>query len=720
MKKTIVFIITLFLTTMGFAQTQQGYVKTKGRMVNGKLVPGQGIKGATVTVQGRNAVLVNADDGAFSFPVPTKTFQVQDVKKSGYQLVDADIIRRSFTYSATPIYIVMETPDQQLNDQLAAERKIRRTMQRELEERENEIDALKTQQKITEDEYRAALQKLYAEQEGNEKLIADMAKQYAQIDYDQMDELNQRISDAILNGRLTEADSLLQSKGSMDDRIADVRRELQEEAQREKEIAQQQTELSISKEGTRKKMQDISEDCNRFFDLYKLNHDYDSAAYFIQLRADLDTTNGDWQYDVAKYFHMLKQSEIAELYYIKALAVFRHQAQVDYASYAYDIARTMNSLGLLYKETKRYSESEKAYEEAMSIVQQQIQDNPKIFKPFLAQLLNNQAALYLETQHLEESETALNQALALHQILSEEDPLTYKIELAATLNNIGFIYKTTHRYTESERAFNDAIDICQSQFDHNPEATRPIIAQALINLSLLYDETQRLSESKSAYLEALEIRRAMAQDDPLAYNYDLAKAVVYIGMQLLNQAEEKEDEQAYMDAISYIEEALDLYRNINRVNPTEETQRMHEMCLFILSNHYYTFAEFEKCYLTNEEFLPILKKYFLNDPENERDNYVSIMSNQALVCLLINEPAKAEHYAREILSIHPSDHSNIPELATALLLQGKYTEAEDMYLQHKDELAESFMDYLTAVEELGVIPSERMGDVKRIRQLLAK
>ena len=37
-------------------------MKTKGRMVNGKLVPGQGLKGATVSVQGRTSVLVNADD----------------------------------------------------------------------------------------------------------------------------------------------------------------------------------------------------------------------------------------------------------------------------------------------------------------------------------------------------------------------------------------------------------------------------------------------------------------------------------------------------------------------------------------------------------------------------------------------------------------------------------------------------------------------------------
>ena len=63
MKKRLTLFVTLFFATTVFAQTQQGYVKTKGRMVNGQLVPGQGLKGATVSIKGRTAVLVNSDDG---------------------------------------------------------------------------------------------------------------------------------------------------------------------------------------------------------------------------------------------------------------------------------------------------------------------------------------------------------------------------------------------------------------------------------------------------------------------------------------------------------------------------------------------------------------------------------------------------------------------------------------------------------------------------------
>ena len=140
MKKYFLISIILMLGIMLSAQTQQGYVKTKGRMVNGKLVPGQGLKGATVSVKGRTAMLVKANDGAFSFPVPEKQFRLDSVRKKGYQPVDMEACPRTYNYSGNPIYIVMETPDQQLQDKLAAERKIRRNLQKLLQDKEDEIE----------------------------------------------------------------------------------------------------------------------------------------------------------------------------------------------------------------------------------------------------------------------------------------------------------------------------------------------------------------------------------------------------------------------------------------------------------------------------------------------------------------------------------------------------------------------------------------------------
>ena len=116
MKKLLLLSVAMMLGFMLQAQTQQGYVKTKGRMVDGKLVPGQGLKGTMVSIKGRMAVLVNADDGAFSFPIAEAQFRLDSVKKKGYQLVDLDLCPKTYKYSSNPLYIVMETPEQQLQD----------------------------------------------------------------------------------------------------------------------------------------------------------------------------------------------------------------------------------------------------------------------------------------------------------------------------------------------------------------------------------------------------------------------------------------------------------------------------------------------------------------------------------------------------------------------------------------------------------------------------
>ena len=183
MKRFLWLLLSLSLSLYAVSQTQQGYVKTKGRKgSNGNVVPGKRIVGATVQVKGRNAVITQAN-GVFSFPIPANRFYIQSVKKQGYVLTDPEMLTKQYVFSSNPLILVLETAEQQTDDKLASERKIRRTLQRQLQQREDEIEDLKEQNKITREQYQQALQQLYAEQETNEKLISEMAERYSQIDY---------------------------------------------------------------------------------------------------------------------------------------------------------------------------------------------------------------------------------------------------------------------------------------------------------------------------------------------------------------------------------------------------------------------------------------------------------------------------------------------------------------------------------------------------------
>ena len=371
MKRLLWISLCLLLTLCASAQTQQGYAKTKGRKgSDGAVVPGQRIAGATVQVKGRNAVVTQAN-GVFSFPIPASRFFIQSVKKQGYVISDPEMLTKQYAYSTNPLILVLETIEQKTDDKLAAERKIRRTLQRQLQKREDEIEALKEENKLTREQYQNALQQLYAEQETNEKLISEMAERYSEIDYDLMDEFNTRISDCILEGRLAEADSLLRSKGDINDRIAAVHKAEAIEAAEAAEIAERQQILEQSKAGTQASKDDIAQDCYHFFEKFKLEHNNDSAAYYLEQRVLLDSTNVAWLNDAGDFASSYLADYSSALdYYHRALSHVVNQLGEDNEF----VAELYNSMGIVYRRLGDFNQAMNCYRKALTICEQSLGD----------------------------------------------------------------------------------------------------------------------------------------------------------------------------------------------------------------------------------------------------------------------------------------------------------------------------------------------------------
>ena len=254
MKRIYACIILIMCICFANAQTQQGIVKTRGRMVNGQLVAGTKLPGATITLSFGNA-LVSGNNGGFSFNVPVgKTYSLVMAKKQGYTLADPEYTRRSFKYSASnPFYVVLEDENQRQADINAATRKVRKTLNAQLEKREEEIEALKAKNKITEKDYQERLKQLYDSQSKSEQLVKEMAERYASTDYDQLDEFNRKIQMYIEEGELQKADSMIRSKGDMEKRVA----EYHNVVEANKKVRE---ELEQSEAGAAKTYEDLSQD----------------------------------------------------------------------------------------------------------------------------------------------------------------------------------------------------------------------------------------------------------------------------------------------------------------------------------------------------------------------------------------------------------------------------------------------------------------------------
>ena len=359
-------------------------------------------------------------------------------------------------------------------------------------------------EKLTQEEYHRRLAQLYEDQKNNEKLIADMAKEYSQIDYDQLDELNRQISDAILNGELTKADSLLRSKGDIKSRIATVRKVQEAEAQRETEIAKEQEELAASKEGTRKKLEDLAQDCKNYFERYKMSNQHDSATYYIELRAELDTTNAEWQFDAGYYFGRQNQHQKAIAFYEKALSIYRRLVQANPQVYEFYVATTLNNLAILYSYTQRFSESESLFKDALEIRRRLAQANTLAFDSDVAKTLNNLAILYSYTQRFSESESLFKEALKIRRILAGALPGKYEPHVALALNNLALLYSDTQRFSESEEKYKEALAIRRRLALSNPQAYEPDVALVLWRLSFNEIFLKKFSEAECLAREGLE------------------------------------------------------------------------------------------------------------------------------------------------------------------------------------------------------------------------
>ena len=86
--------------------------------------------------------------------------------------------------------------------------------------------------------------------------------------------------------------------------------------------------------------------------------------------------------------------------------------------------------------------------------------------------------------------------------------------------------------------------------------------------------------------------------------------------------------------------------------------------------------------------------------------------------ILKREFIKAELCARDGIRVDSTQTFIYSNLVSSLLMQGKYGEAEKLYLKYKNELRDSFLDDFREFEENGIIPEIYKGDVEKIKRIL--
>lgn len=529
--KYLVLLCTCLFCTYVFAQseTQRGCVKTRGRMINGKHVPGVGLPGAVVSIKDRNAIAVKNEDGTFSFPTNGQQFVVQSVTKKDYALVDADAAPKTYLHSSNVHYFVMETPEQLTQDKLDKERKIRRTLIRQLQDKEDEIETLKAENKISQQKYQELLQGLYRSQDSKQKLISEMAERYAQLDYDQLDEFYRQVSNYIEEGELVKADSLLKTRGDLNTQIE---KHLEQGAliqQKKKALNQAESVHQFDKE-------ELAHRCYSYFETFKMQHQHDSAAHYIERRAMLDTTNVKWQNQAAKYLNEYKaQYKLSFKYYLRGLqhSIIKYGEQSEWTCVFY------NNLASLYSVSGNYSQSLKLYLKALDI-------QLKIFgsgHPVVANSYNNIGAVYYSLGDYTKSLEFYQKALEIQErILGTEHPKT-----ATSYSNIGCLYTQIGNYEKALEYFHHDLQIQEKEFGQE----HPNTVISYINIGGAYNQQENYPMALEYFQKGLEIQKKILGDK----HPNLATILNNIGGIYAYQ-------NKYSESLEYFTKALTIVMNV--------------------------------------------------------------------------------------------------------------------------------------------------------------
>ena len=218
----------------------------------------------------------------------------------------------------------------------------------------------------------------------------ELSKQLEQQSSD--DELSKQAVDALHNGDLQRAESLLKDVLAKEEKQVDL-------------TAQNQFNLAQLLE-------------LRFEPLQALSHYQKAYNYRPQ--------NPHYGFVYADFLCRQNNFKEAEPIFENVLKTYRDQAKTNPQKYLPEVAKALNDLGNLYDETRRLKEGADAYAEALQIERKLAKANPQAYLPEVAMMLGNLGVLYKDSQRLEEAAASYIEALQILRELAKANPQAYR------------------------------------------------------------------------------------------------------------------------------------------------------------------------------------------------------------------------------------------------------------------------------------------------------
>ena len=536
-EKLVLAIILASCSISLWSQTQSGYVKTIGRPGRA----GEPLGGVSVRASGGHNSALSDSSGCFFLTMAGKKngdpYSIQQVFKSGYELNDYEVIGRQLAFSdRVPLNIVMVSSRQLQEDKQRIINNAYRVAEENYKARAAELERQNKESLITIETYREQLQALQSGFDKYQTLIESLADRYAHTDYDMLDEAEREINLCIEAGDLGRADSLIRTAFNP---VGVLERNRDALSRLDDQISQAGEMLADAKSEMTELLKRQEKDAEYLYRLYTialLRFETDDAARYLITRAELDTTNVEWQAEAGTFIYRYMANYDATMqYYHRAL----HNSMQKHGKYHKDIAAIYNNIGIIYNERANYDTALKYYKLSLDIITSLEEDNI----PLESTIYNNIGTVYY---YKNEIDKALSYLFKAYNLRKDFYGPTHRL-IGESLTNIGRLYQEQGRIAEAIECHLSALEIILKITEGAPDYDAALCYQ---NLGLAYLSCSKYDEALSNYKKAIEIQKKIFYES----HPDIGLSYYNLGKVCCNQGN-------YEIALRYLLKAADIQKS---------------------------------------------------------------------------------------------------------------------------------------------------------------
>lgn len=515
-------ILALLVCTCALAVTQEGVVRTIAR----KSKPSVPVDGAVIRIRGNHNAVQSHEDGGFSLLLYNMEngdpYSIASIVKSGYEPAEQELLGRKIPCSdkvPLEVLLVSRAQLQQEKDEIAE--KARTNVEAYYEKRLAELNRLLEAQSLSEQEYSRRLEELEGQYERFEPLLQAMSDKLARIDFERLDSLTILIQNAIENGNPEEAERLMREKGNLEEREAAIREQESQIARAQQTLDQTQARLDQAKAITAQQKRELADDYFRLYSSFLSRFQNDSASFYIQKRAALDTLDFNFQLDAGLFVKdIMADYSVARTFFERAYRI----AKIQYGEQSAQMATGCHELGAVIKLQGDLDAAESLYQRALSI-KENVHGKNSIE---VAETLNNLGELYRAKKDLKQAMNYHQRSLKIREKQCDNNSL----KIAASKVNIAGIYFQLKEYKKADKLYHEVGQI----YDNNLQTPQLSIAQNYNNLASVAYVQKQYDIALTMFEQALAIyTRVLGSSHPDTRKSARNLQVVRQKLETLNQ-----------------------------------------------------------------------------------------------------------------------------------------------------------------------------------------